>query len=71
MENVISIFQDQRMEKHNIPGWVSTEEACRILNISYSKFRRNIMPDLDSAQPSGKCGPRYFRMEDIDNLKRK
>ena len=57
------------METQTLDGWLTTEQACRILKISYSKFRRNTMPSLVSVQPSGKWGPRFFKEEDIQNLK--
>ncbi|MDP7138009.1 MAG: helix-turn-helix domain-containing protein [SAR324 cluster bacterium] len=53
------------MSNQTIPGWLTTEQACQILRISYSKFRRNIMPNLDSVQPSGRCGPRFFQEAEI------
>jgi len=53
------------METQTLEGWLTTEQACSLLQLSYSKFRRNVMPLLDSVQPSGKWGPRFFRETDV------
>ena len=51
--------------KQKLEGYLTVQEACTVLGMGYWKFYRNVMPLLESVQPSGKHGQHFFREDAV------